>query len=121
MDARVTAMLADPSGDAIADAALEGVISAAAYRAPTPMQATAARAPIQKAPALDAEQVDELLFGEAFAVLETEGDAAACLVFEGMLEEGVHGGVDVGSIAKDGVEGRTGEGGAKFFFGHVTE
>ncbi len=50
-------------------------------------------------------------------VLEAEGDAARGLVFEGMLHEGNHGGVDVGAIAEDGVERRAGEGGAEFFLG----
>jgi cell wall-associated NlpC family hydrolase len=66
MGGRMTLMLDDT-----ASADLEGVVPASRYVAPTPMQCTAARAAILKGPAADAEQVDELLFGEAFVVLET--------------------------------------------------
>ncbi len=54
-------------------------------------------------------------------VLEAEDDAAGGFVFDGMLEEAVDGGVDVGAIGEDGVEGRAGEGGAELFLGHVAE
>ena len=53
-----------------ASSALEGVIAAPRYVHPTPMQATAARTGLLKAADPDAEQADELLFGEAFEVLE---------------------------------------------------
>ena len=54
-------------------------------------------------------------------VLEAEGDAAGGFVFEGMLEEAVDGGVDVGAVGEDGVERRAGEGGAELLLGHVAE
>jgi len=54
----------------VASSALEGIVPALRYAATTAMQATAARAAIQTAPDPDAEQMDELLFGEAFEVLE---------------------------------------------------
>ena len=38
-----------------------------------------------------------------------------------MLEESGDGGVDVGAVGEDGVEGRAREGGAQFFLGHVAE
>jgi cell wall-associated NlpC family hydrolase len=56
--------------DDAASAELEGLVPASRYLAPTPMQCTASRAGIIKGPEADAEQVDELLFGEAFDVLE---------------------------------------------------
>ncbi len=93
MDPRLTPMLGD-----LADAALEGVIPAVRYRAPTPMQATAARAPIQKAPAFDAEQVDELLFGEAFAVLATDSD----FVFGQAVRDGYVGWVEEALLGDPG-------------------
>ncbi len=39
----------------------------------------------------------------------------------GMLEEAVDGGVDVGAVGEDVVEGRAGEGGAELLLGHVAE
>ena len=62
---------------------------------------------------------DELLM--LLLVLEAEGDAAGGFVFEGMLEEAGHRGIDVGAVGEDGVEGRTGEGGAELLLGHVAE
>ena len=62
---------------------------------------------------------DELLM--LLLVFEAQGDAAGGLVFEGMLEERGHGGVDVCPVGEDGVERRAGEGGAELLFGHVAE
>ncbi len=62
---------------------------------------------------------DELLV--LLLVLEAEGDAAGGFVFEWVLEEAVHGGVDVGAVGEDGVERRAGEGGAELLLGHVAE
>jgi len=70
-DLRLT--LANPE---VAASALEGVIAAPRYAATTPMQATAGRAAIQTAPDPDAEQMDELLFGETFEVLESRAGFA---------------------------------------------
>jgi hypothetical protein len=98
MDDRLTPILADTMGAQVADAALEGVIPARLYRAPSPMQATAARAPIQKAPAFDAEQVDELLFGESFAVLETDGG----FVFGQAMRDGYVGWVEEALLGEPG-------------------
>ena len=42
-------------------------------------------------------------------------------VLGGVLEEALDGGVDVGAVGEDGVEGRAGEGGAEFLLGHVAE
>jgi cell wall-associated NlpC family hydrolase len=57
----------------LADLALEGVLAADRYRATEPCQATAAVAALRKAPDPHAEQTDQLLFGEAFEVLERKG------------------------------------------------
>lgn len=63
-------------GQGVASAELEGVVAADAYRPATPMQVSAFVAPIRRTPAPDGEQVDQLLFGETFAVLE-EADGFA--------------------------------------------
>jgi cell wall-associated NlpC family hydrolase len=64
-DPRIT--LARPD---LASSALEGLVSAARYVEPTPMQCSAPVAAIRKAADAGAEQVDQLLFGEGFEVLE---------------------------------------------------
>lgn len=64
-DPRVT--LARPD---LADAALEGVVGAERYAEPTAMQVIAPAAALRTAPDAHAEQVDQLLFGEVFHVLE---------------------------------------------------
>jgi len=56
----------------LADLALEGIVAAAAYAAPTPRQVAVPAAAIRAAPRPDAEQVDQLLFGERFSVLEVQ-------------------------------------------------
>jgi len=66
-------ILATPEAASIA---LEGVIAATRYMAPILMQTTAARAGVFKAPDADAEQMDELLFGEGFNVLEVQNGFA---------------------------------------------
>jgi cell wall-associated NlpC family hydrolase len=54
----------------LAATALEGVVSAERYAQPRTMQVQAASAGIRKAPDHPAEQWDQLLFGETFAVTE---------------------------------------------------
>lgn len=54
----------------LAARSLEGLAPARAYADPTPMTAVAAAAPLRAAPDGDAEQVDQVLFGETFEVLE---------------------------------------------------
>lgn len=54
----------------LAEAALEGVAPARAYRAVTAMQCAVALAPLRKTPDAAGEQLDQLIFGEAFDVLE---------------------------------------------------
>jgi cell wall-associated NlpC family hydrolase len=64
----------DPRVDAyrrdLADIALFGTIAAQRYAVPTPYQCTAALAPLHGAPNAGSEQLSQLLYGEAFDVLE---------------------------------------------------
>jgi cell wall-associated NlpC family hydrolase len=68
LDPRIT--LARPD---LADAALEGVAPASRYAEPQLMQVKAPSTAIRSAPDLHAEQLDLLLFGETFRVLEAAG------------------------------------------------
>ncbi|MDB5451031.1 MAG: cell wall-associated hydrolase [Phenylobacterium sp.] len=67
-DARVT-----PIRDGIAARSLEGVIAAEVYLDPRPMSCVAPAAGIRRHPDADSEQMDQLLFGEVFEVIEEEG------------------------------------------------
>lgn len=62
------ALLARPD---LAEQGLEGLVRAAAYRTLDVRGAAGAAADILSAPRRDAERVDQLIFGEAFDVLET--------------------------------------------------
>lgn len=62
--------------DGLADRRLEGLVAADRFADVTPMQVSAPVAGLRKAPAADAEQEDQLLFGEAFDVLFETGDFA---------------------------------------------
>ncbi len=66
-DPRLTLARAD-----LADARLEGVIAAKAYAPTRPWRCVAASAYLRRAPARNAEQLDQLLFGEGFDVLEVQ-------------------------------------------------
>ena len=48
---------------------LEGLAAAGAYGDPAPMTAVVAAAPLRAAPDADAEQVDQLLFGETLSLI----------------------------------------------------
>jgi cell wall-associated NlpC family hydrolase len=65
-DARLT--LARPD---LAAAGLEGLVRAGRYAQPWPAHCVVPAAAIRRAPDPDAEQLDQLLFGEAFDVLES--------------------------------------------------
>jgi cell wall-associated NlpC family hydrolase len=56
----------------LASAALEGLIAAERFENPTAMRLVVPAASVRAAPSVDAEQVDQLLFGERFDVLEVE-------------------------------------------------
>lgn len=68
-DPRIT-----PWRDGIAARSLEGVVEAEVYLDPRAMSCGVAAAAIRSAPDAEAEQVDQLLFGERFEVIEEEGD-----------------------------------------------
>ena len=60
----------------LASAALEGLVRAERFEAATAMRLVIPAAAVRAAPSVDAEQVDQLLFGERFDVLEvTDGFA----------------------------------------------
>jgi cell wall-associated NlpC family hydrolase len=54
----------------VASRALEGVVEARAYLKPQPMQLVFEMAALRREPSREAEQLDQLLFGERFDVLE---------------------------------------------------
>ena len=68
MDMRVT-----PIRDGIASRALEGIVRAEVYLDPTTMGCVVPAAGIHRAPDAASEQMDQLLFGETFEVIEEEG------------------------------------------------
>ena len=70
-DVRLT--LARPG---LASASLEGLIDAEAFAATTPSQVRTPVAAIRAAPDPQAEQIDQLLFGEMFDILEDRGGFA---------------------------------------------
>jgi len=67
MDPRIT-----PVRDGVASRALEGIVRAEVYLEPTLMSCGRAAAGIHRAPDLASEQMDQLLFGETFEVIEEE-------------------------------------------------
>ena len=67
-DARVT-----PIRDGIAGQALEGLVRAEVYLEPKVLTCTAPAAGLHRMPDAASEQMDQLLFGEVFDVLEEEG------------------------------------------------
>ena len=62
--------------DGLADRRLEGLVAADRFVDVTPMQVSAPAASLRKAPASDAEQEDQVLFGETFDVLFETGEFA---------------------------------------------
>ncbi|HEX3886711.1 MAG TPA: NlpC/P60 family protein [Phenylobacterium sp.] len=68
LDPRVT-----PLRDGIASRELEGVVRAEVYLDPKVMSCAVPAAGVHRAPDLASEQMDQLLFGEAFEVIEEEG------------------------------------------------
>lgn len=69
LDLRIT-----PGRDGFASRTLEGVVRAAAYVEPRRMIARAASAAIRRTPEAHSEQMDQLVFGEGFEVLDATGD-----------------------------------------------
>lgn len=91
LDPRTT--LARPD---LAEQALEGLVRAAAYRPVTPMQCVVAVTPIRATADSDAEQADQLVFGEGFDVL----DRQAGQVWGRARRDGVVGWVDVTTLSE---------------------
>ena len=84
--------------DGVAAAALEGLVEARAYVDTTAWHCVAATAAIRKGPESDAEQLDQLVFGEVFDVLSLDGafafgqarrDGYVGYVFRAALSAGV--------------------------------
>ena len=67
-DPRVT-----PLRDGIAARSLEGVLPAEVYLDPRPMRCAVPAAAVRRAPDATSEQMEQLLFGEAFEAVEEEG------------------------------------------------
>jgi len=62
--------------DGLADVRLEGLVAAERFAAAVPMQVATPTASLRKAPSPEAEQENQLLFGERFDVLFEDGDFA---------------------------------------------
>lgn len=92
-DPRIT-----PWRDGIAARSLEGVIEAEVYLDPKAMSCTAAAAAIRSAPDASAEQMDQLLFGERFEVLEEDG----AFVFGQAARDGYVGFVEAAALGAAG-------------------
>ena len=71
LDPRITLLR-----DGVAARALEGIVSAEVYLDPKPATCAVPAAAIRASRDPAAEQMDQLLFGERFDILEEEGDAA---------------------------------------------
>ncbi|PZQ55635.1 MAG: hydrolase Nlp/P60 [Phenylobacterium zucineum] len=92
-DPRIT-----PRRDGIAARSLEGVLEAEVYLDPKAMTCMAAATPLRAGPDANAEQQDQVLFGERFEVLEEEG----AWVFGQAARDGYVGFVEAASLAPVG-------------------
>jgi NlpC/P60 family/Bacterial dipeptidyl-peptidase Sh3 domain len=95
MDPRETLAVGD-----IASTTLQGLVPARAYRTPERLRAVRGSQGVLKAPDADAEQVDQILFGEDFLVLDRQGG----FVFGQAERDGY-----VGWTLADGLEPARGE------------
>jgi cell wall-associated NlpC family hydrolase len=94
LDPRLT-----PLRDGVAARALEGLVPAEVYVDPKPMVCAAPAAAIRRAPEPGAEQMDQLLFGEAFDLLEEE---AGGFVWGQARRDGYVGFVEAAALAPAG-------------------
>ncbi|HEX6866211.1 MAG TPA: NlpC/P60 family protein [Caulobacteraceae bacterium] len=94
-DARLTLMR-----DGRASVALEGVVAAGEYIEPKTRALAVPAAAIRRAPDAASEQMDQLLFGELFDVLETQGDWA----FGQARRDGYVGFVEAAGLSKPAAE-----------------
>lgn len=93
-DARIT-----PLRDGIASAALEGLLSAEVYLEPRTWICAVPATAIRRAPEAGAEQMDQLLFGEGFDVIEEE---VGGFVWGQANRDGYVGFVEAASLAAPG-------------------
>ena len=91
LDPRTT--LARPD---LAEQALEGVVRAGAYRAVKPMHCVVPVADVQARAGAVSDPVDQLIFGEAFDVLDSRGD----LVWGRARRDGVVGWIDRSALGE---------------------
>jgi len=84
--------------DGIASRGLEGAAAAEVYLDPTPMTCLVPAAGIRRRPDAASEQMDQLLFGEAFDVTEEEGD----FLFGQARRDGYVGFVEAASLGPAG-------------------
>lgn len=82
----------------LADTALEGRVAATRYARPRRMQVVAPSAAIRREPRADAEQLDQLLLGERFDVLEVQDGHA----WGQAVRDGYVGHVAFGALAPEG-------------------
>ena len=94
-DARIT-----PLRDGIAGESLEGLIRAEVYLEPKVLTCTAPAAGIHRSPDAASEQMDQLLFGEVFEVIEEEGT----FLWGQARRDGYVGFVDAKALARVDVE-----------------
>jgi cell wall-associated NlpC family hydrolase len=94
-DVRVT-----PLRDGIASQALEGLVKAEVYLEPKPRACVAPATAIRRAPDAASEQMDQLLFGETFDVIEEEG----AFVWGQSHRDGYVGFVEATALAAPGPE-----------------
>jgi cell wall-associated NlpC family hydrolase len=92
-DPRIT-----PWRDGVAARSLEGILEAEVYLDPKAMSCAAAATAIRSAPDANAEQMDQLLFGERFEVLEEEG----AWLFGQSARDGYVGFVDAAALGPAG-------------------
>ena len=94
-DARIT-----PLRDGIAGQSLEGLVRAEVYLEPKVLTCTRPAAGIHRAPDAASEQMDQLLFGEIFEVLEEEGK----FLWGQARRDGYVGFVEAAALARADVE-----------------
>ena len=90
-DARIT-----PIRDGVAGQSLEGLVRAEVYLEPKVLTCVATAAGIHRAPDAASEQMDQLLFGEIFEVIEEEGK----FLWGQARRDGYVGFVEAGALAR---------------------
>lgn len=88
-----------PLRDGVAGRALEGVAPAEVYLDPRPLRCAVPAAAIRRAPEAGSEQMDQLLFGELFDVIEEDADG---FVWGQARRDGYVGFVEAAALATPG-------------------